>query len=62
VIRLPLLRDDNYCVDLDELEKLSATITNLIALVNPNSPTGQHIPCEEMENYSGNSDNHAHLD
>jgi len=43
------LRDDNYCVDLDELEKLSRYNYDLIALVNPNSPTGQHIPCEEME-------------
>ena len=47
--RLPLLRDDNYRVDLDELEKLSRYNYDLIALVNPNSPTGQHIPHEEME-------------
>ena len=73
VIRLPLLRHDNYRVDIDELARLtggtsytSPKSTNhsgtrvtspsklnsgydLIALVNPNSPTGQHIPRAELE-------------
>jgi len=73
VIRLPLLRHDNYRVDLDKLARLtggtsytSPKSTNhsgtrvtrpsklnsgydLIALVNPNSPTGQHIPRAELE-------------
>ncbi|HEY4984954.1 MAG TPA: histidinol-phosphate transaminase [Verrucomicrobiae bacterium] len=49
VIRLPLLRHDNYRVDLAELERLSRSNYDLIALVNPNSPTGQHIPRAELE-------------
>ena len=50
VIRLPLFREENYRVNLDELERLSRSGYDLIALVNPNSPTGQHIPRKNLEN------------
>ena len=49
VMRLPLLRRDDYRVNLDELQRLSQHHYDLIVLVNPNSPTGQHIQGEEME-------------
>jgi histidinol-phosphate/aromatic aminotransferase/cobyric acid decarboxylase-like protein len=49
VDRMPLSRENNFRVDLEELEKLAQRGYDLIALVNPNSPTGQHVPREEME-------------
>ena len=49
-IRLPLLREKNYRVNLDELVRLSRSGYDLIALVNPNSPTGQHVPRVKLEN------------
>lgn len=50
VDRLSLAREDNYRVNLGELANLFQRGYDLIALVNPNSPTGQHIPCAELEN------------
>lgn len=47
--RLVLSRDENYRVDLDELERRARQGYDLIALVNPNSPTGQFIPRRELE-------------
>jgi len=47
--RMPLARGENFRVDLDQLERLTRRGYDLIALVNPNSPTGQHVPREEME-------------
>ncbi len=49
VYRLTLLRGDNYRVDLDELERLFQRNYDLIALVNPNSPTGQHVERTDLE-------------
>jgi histidinol-phosphate/aromatic aminotransferase/cobyric acid decarboxylase-like protein len=49
VDRLALTRNDNYQVDLGQLESMAQRGYDLIALVNPNSPTGQHVPRAEME-------------
>lgn len=46
VDRLPLSREDHYRLDPRRLEKSGY---NLIVLVNPNSPTGAHVPREELE-------------
>lgn len=50
VDRMSLSRADNYRVDLEELERLSQRGYDLIVLVNPNSPTGQHVPRADLEN------------
>jgi len=44
VDRLVLSRSSSYVVDLEELAALTQLDYDLIVLVNPNSPTGQHIP------------------
>ncbi len=49
VDRLALAREDNYRIDLGELESIAQRGYDLIALVNPNSPTGQHVPRADME-------------
>lgn len=49
VTRLPLARSKNYRLDPAELERYSRSNYDLIALVNPNSPTGQHVPRGELE-------------
>jgi histidinol-phosphate/aromatic aminotransferase/cobyric acid decarboxylase-like protein len=50
VDRLPLHREANYRVDLAQLVAATAARDyDLIILVNPNSPTGQHIPRAELE-------------
>ncbi|MBE0545689.1 MAG: aminotransferase class I/II-fold pyridoxal phosphate-dependent enzyme [Verrucomicrobia bacterium] len=49
VDRLALSRENNYRVDVGELERLAQRGYDLIALVNPNSPTGQHVSRREME-------------
>ncbi len=49
VDRLALAREDNYRVNLGVLENITQRGYDLIALVNPNSPTGQHIPRAELE-------------
>lgn len=49
VDRLALARTDNYRVDLGELQSIAQGGYDLIALVNPNSPTGQHVPRSAME-------------
>jgi len=43
VDRMVLPRRDNYVVDLEELRIRAALGYDLIVLVNPNNPTGQHI-------------------
>jgi len=50
VDRMSLSRADNYRVNLEELEGVSQRGYDLMALVNPNSPTGQHMPRVELEN------------
>ena len=49
VDRLTLGEEDNYEVNLDELAAKLATAPDLLVLVNPNSPTGQHIPRPKLE-------------
>jgi histidinol-phosphate/aromatic aminotransferase/cobyric acid decarboxylase-like protein len=50
VQRLLLRRSDQYAVDLDELRLQMQMGYDLIVLVNPNNPTGRHIPREDLEN------------
>jgi histidinol-phosphate/aromatic aminotransferase/cobyric acid decarboxylase-like protein len=47
--RLILPRSKNYVVDLDELEARIGMGYDLIVLVNPNNPTGQHVPGKTLE-------------
>lgn len=49
VDRLVLTRDQDYRVDLNELERRAQQGYDLIALVNPNSPTGQLLSRGELE-------------
>ncbi|MGH9423810.1 MAG: pyridoxal phosphate-dependent aminotransferase, partial [Thermoanaerobaculia bacterium] len=46
VDRLALSRDDRYRLDLQRMLRPGY---DLIVLVNPNSPTGAHVPREELE-------------
>lgn len=50
VDRINLLKANNYALDLEELLKLAKNNYDLIVIVNPNSPTGQHIPLTNLEN------------
>ncbi|MGA9669266.1 MAG: aminotransferase class I/II-fold pyridoxal phosphate-dependent enzyme, partial [Terracidiphilus sp.] len=47
--RLVLPRANNYIVDLDELKARIGMGYDLIVLVNPNNPTGRHIPRLQLE-------------
>jgi histidinol-phosphate/aromatic aminotransferase/cobyric acid decarboxylase-like protein len=49
VDRLILAPANDYGVPLDRLEAAFADQYDLIVLVNPNSPTGSHIPRTELE-------------
>ena len=49
VERLPLCREHHYAVDLTKLAAALADDFDLVVLVNPNSPTGLHIPRNELE-------------
>jgi len=49
VDRLLLQRAEQYRLDPDRLEMCLAGEYDLIVLVNPNSPTGQHVPREALE-------------
>src|SRR5258706_5298667 len=49
VDRLALSRRNHYAVDLDRLEAAFADAYDLVVLVNPNSPTGRHVPRVELE-------------
>jgi len=49
VDRLTLSRERGYEVDLPRLEAAVADGYDLVVLVNPNSPTGRHIPRAELE-------------
>jgi aspartate/methionine/tyrosine aminotransferase len=40
---------NNWRLDVDELERLATTKTKLISIVNPNNPTGSILSREEME-------------
>jgi aspartate/methionine/tyrosine aminotransferase len=43
-----LLPENDWRLDLDELESLATTKTKLISIVNPNNPTGSILSREEM--------------
>jgi histidinol-phosphate/aromatic aminotransferase/cobyric acid decarboxylase-like protein len=49
VTRLPLARRDGYRVDLDRLAGLLRETFDLVVLVNPNNPTGQHISTDALQ-------------
>jgi aspartate/methionine/tyrosine aminotransferase len=50
VVREARLRpENNWRLDLDELEALATSKTKLIAVVNPNNPTGSLLTREEMQ-------------
>ena len=49
VDRLSLHRNTNYDVDLDRLRNALKDNYDLVVLVNPNSPTGRHIPRRILE-------------
>jgi histidinol-phosphate/aromatic aminotransferase/cobyric acid decarboxylase-like protein/GNAT superfamily N-acetyltransferase len=49
VDRLTLSREDGYAVDLPRLEAALADHYDLVVLVNPNSPTGRHVPRAQLE-------------
>ena len=49
VDRLTLSRRENYAVDLRRLEAALGDNYDLVVLVNPNSPTGRHVPRAELE-------------
>ena len=49
VERLELSRADGYRLDPDRLQRALADAPDLAILVNPNSPTGQHVPREALE-------------
>jgi histidinol-phosphate/aromatic aminotransferase/cobyric acid decarboxylase-like protein len=46
---LPLGRNTGYVLDLDQFERATRHGHDLIVLVNPNSPTGQHVRRNELE-------------
>ena len=49
VDRLPLLSANDYDLDLDRLRSALGDGYDLVVLVNPNSPTGRHIPRPTLE-------------
>jgi histidinol-phosphate/aromatic aminotransferase/cobyric acid decarboxylase-like protein len=49
VDRLVLSRANHYDVDLEQLDRAAHADYDLIALVNPNSPTGRHIRRADLE-------------
>jgi histidinol-phosphate/aromatic aminotransferase/cobyric acid decarboxylase-like protein len=48
VDRLTLRREEQYRVSMAELELAMRRGYDLVVLVNPNSPTGQHVPAREL--------------
>ena len=49
VTRFELRCEDNYAFDLDGLHATLGAGFDLVVLVNPNNPTGQHVPRQDME-------------
>ena len=47
--RINLLKATNYVLNLEDLLNLVKNNYDLIVIVNPNSPTGQHVPSEKLE-------------
>jgi histidinol-phosphate/aromatic aminotransferase/cobyric acid decarboxylase-like protein len=50
VERLTLSRNDGYKVNVGELARRIEEVYDLVALVNPNNPTGRHVRRAELEN------------
>jgi histidinol-phosphate/aromatic aminotransferase/cobyric acid decarboxylase-like protein len=48
VDRFPLGRDEDFAINLPQLIERTGAGYDMIALVNPNSPTGSFLPREEM--------------
>ncbi len=52
VDRLLLDARSSYRIDLDQLgDRIQSTRPDLVVLVNPNNPTGHHIPRRELEDF-----------
>ncbi|MCI0651200.1 MAG: histidinol-phosphate aminotransferase family protein [Planctomycetes bacterium] len=49
VDRFPLAPEEHFAVDVARLERALAAGYDLCVLVNPNSPTGRHVPRERLE-------------
>ena len=50
VDKLALRRDDDYALPLAKLElELASAFYDLVVIVNPNSPTGGHVPRKQLE-------------
>lgn len=49
VDRINLLKANNYVLNLEDLLNLAKNNYDLIVIVNPNSPTGQHVPSNKLE-------------
>jgi histidinol-phosphate/aromatic aminotransferase/cobyric acid decarboxylase-like protein len=49
VSQLPLARAAGYALDLDQFERAARAGYDLVILVNPNSPTGQHVPRDALQ-------------
>ena len=48
VTRLQLRRDEQYDLNLEQLARAVSKDVDLAILVNPNSPTGRHVPGSEL--------------
>ena len=53
VDRLVLSRADGYKLDLERLERRLRGRYDLVVIVNPNNPTGRHIPKQDLEELIG---------
>src|SRR5205823_10904792 len=62
VDRFFLSRRDRYEVNLCELKKRLDHAYDLVVLVNPNSPTGRHIPRQLLENVLANVSSRVWVD
>jgi histidinol-phosphate/aromatic aminotransferase/cobyric acid decarboxylase-like protein/N-acyl-L-homoserine lactone synthetase len=49
VTTLTLHEEQQFALPLEELVKLSKRNFDLVVIVNPNSPTGRHVPCELLQ-------------
>jgi histidinol-phosphate/aromatic aminotransferase/cobyric acid decarboxylase-like protein len=49
VDRFELTRENQFQLDLEQFERVAARGYDLIVLVNPNSPTGQHVPKSQLQ-------------